>query len=62
MKQVEQQSFPLHQLTLLQLGSEGRIKTHDMMATVYLKKIDMQCLEFTGKSCFSQDLKNNNIR
>ncbi|KAH0619803.1 hypothetical protein JD844_014073 [Phrynosoma platyrhinos] len=46
-KQVEQQSFPLHMLTVLQLGMESRIKTHDMTATAYLKKIDMKCLEFT---------------
>ncbi|XP_042328008.1 LOW QUALITY PROTEIN: vacuolar protein sorting-associated protein 13C [Sceloporus undulatus] len=46
-KQVEQQSFPLHMLTVLQLGMESRIKTHDMTATAYLKKIDMKCLEFS---------------
>nr|XP_020640413.1 vacuolar protein sorting-associated protein 13C isoform X1 [Pogona vitticeps] len=50
MKQVEKQSFPLHQLTMLQLGGESKIKTHDMIATVYLKKIDMECLEFTDSN------------
>ncbi|KAJ7311291.1 hypothetical protein JRQ81_006907 [Phrynocephalus forsythii] len=50
MKQVEQQTFPLHQLTMLQLGSESKIKTHDMTAKVYLKKIDMKCLEFTDSN------------
>ncbi|KAF7241439.1 Vacuolar protein sorting-associated protein 13C, partial [Varanus komodoensis] len=47
MKQVEKQSFPLHILTVLQLGTESRVKTHDMTATAYLKKIEMKCLEFT---------------
>uniref|UniRef100_A0A8D2LMG4 Vacuolar protein sorting 13 homolog C n=1 Tax=Varanus komodoensis TaxID=61221 RepID=A0A8D2LMG4_VARKO len=49
MKQVEKQSFPLHILTVLQLGTESRVKTHDMTATAYLKKIEMKCLEFTGE-------------
>ncbi|KAM6426345.1 intermembrane lipid transfer protein VPS13C [Liasis olivaceus] len=47
MKQVEKQSFPLYRLTVLKLGSEGRIKMHDMIVTAYLKKIQMNCLEFT---------------
>ncbi|XP_053128095.1 intermembrane lipid transfer protein VPS13C isoform X2 [Hemicordylus capensis] len=47
MKQVEKRSCPLHILTVLQLGTEGRIKTHEMTATAYLKKIQMKCLEFT---------------
>ncbi|XP_062998550.1 intermembrane lipid transfer protein VPS13C isoform X2 [Elgaria multicarinata webbii] len=46
-KQVEKQCVPLHMLTVLQLGTESRIKTHDMTATAYLKKIEMKCLEFT---------------
>nr|XP_060611950.1 intermembrane lipid transfer protein VPS13C [Anolis sagrei ordinatus] len=46
-KRAEQRSLPLHQLTILQLGTEGRIKSHDLTATAYLKKIDMKCLEFT---------------
>ncbi|XP_070809810.1 intermembrane lipid transfer protein VPS13C isoform X2 [Pituophis catenifer annectens] len=46
-KQVEKQSFPLYRLTVLKLGSEGRIKMHDMTLTAYLKKVQMNCLEFT---------------
>ncbi|XP_067327336.1 intermembrane lipid transfer protein VPS13C isoform X1 [Anolis sagrei] len=46
-KRAEQRSLPLHRLTILQLGTEGRIKSHDLTATAYLKKIDMKCLEFT---------------
>uniref|UniRef100_A0A803T771 Vacuolar protein sorting 13 homolog C n=1 Tax=Anolis carolinensis TaxID=28377 RepID=A0A803T771_ANOCA len=49
-KQADQQSFPLHRLTVLQLGTESRVKSHDLTATAYLKKIDMKCLEFTGLS------------
>ncbi|XP_077174397.1 intermembrane lipid transfer protein VPS13C isoform X2 [Paroedura picta] len=45
-KQVEKKSIPVHTLTVLQLGTEGRIRTHDMSATAYLKKITMKCLEF----------------
>ncbi|KAG8144829.1 hypothetical protein E2320_013243 [Naja naja] len=46
-KQVEKQSFPLYRLTVLKLGSEGRITMHDMTLTAYLKKVQMNCLEFT---------------
>uniref|UniRef100_A0A8D0HE95 Vacuolar protein sorting 13 homolog C n=1 Tax=Sphenodon punctatus TaxID=8508 RepID=A0A8D0HE95_SPHPU len=49
MKQVQKKGCPLHILTVLQLGTETRIKSHDMIATAYLKKIIMKCLEFTGK-------------
>uniref|UniRef100_A0A670KG22 Vacuolar protein sorting 13 homolog C n=1 Tax=Podarcis muralis TaxID=64176 RepID=A0A670KG22_PODMU len=49
MKQIDKKSCPLHTLTVLQLGTESRIKTHSMTATAYLKKIHMKCLEFTGK-------------
>ncbi|XP_054859061.1 intermembrane lipid transfer protein VPS13C isoform X2 [Eublepharis macularius] len=47
MKQVEKKSFPLHTLTVLHLGTEGRIKTHSVSAAAYLKRITMKCLEFT---------------
>ncbi|KAL8196982.1 UNVERIFIED_CONTAM: Vacuolar protein sorting-associated protein 13C, partial [Gekko kuhli] len=45
-KQVEKKSVPMHTLAVSQLGTEGRIRTHDMSATAYLKKITMKCLEF----------------
>ncbi|KAL7980317.1 hypothetical protein Chor_014646 [Crotalus horridus] len=45
-KQVEKHSFPLYRLTVLKLGSEGRIRMHDMTLTAYLKKVQMNCLEF----------------
>uniref|UniRef100_A0A670KCM5 Vacuolar protein sorting 13 homolog C n=1 Tax=Podarcis muralis TaxID=64176 RepID=A0A670KCM5_PODMU len=55
MKQIDKKSCPLHTLTVLQLGTESRIKTHSMTATAYLKKIHMKCLEFTGNSsCVSE--------
>ncbi|XP_061451865.1 intermembrane lipid transfer protein VPS13C isoform X2 [Rhineura floridana] len=47
MRQVDKENRPLHMLTVLQLGTESRIKTYDMTATAYLKKIHMKCLEFT---------------
>ncbi|XP_070618855.1 LOW QUALITY PROTEIN: intermembrane lipid transfer protein VPS13C [Erythrolamprus reginae] len=46
-KPVEKQSLPLYRLTVLKLGSEGRIKMHDMTLTAYLQKVQMNCLEFT---------------
>uniref|UniRef100_A0A8C6YIP6 Vacuolar protein sorting 13 homolog C n=1 Tax=Naja naja TaxID=35670 RepID=A0A8C6YIP6_NAJNA len=57
-KQVEKQSFPLYRLTVLKLGSEGRITMHDMTLTAYLKKVQMNCLEFTGKSYLRKDFTN----
>ncbi|XP_060115875.1 intermembrane lipid transfer protein VPS13C isoform X1 [Heteronotia binoei] len=45
-KQVEKKSVLMHTLAVSQLGTEGRIRTHDMSATAYLKKITMKCLEF----------------
>lgn len=44
-----QKGPPLHTLTVLQLGTETRIRNHDLTATAYLRKIIMKCLEFTGK-------------
>ncbi|XP_006275410.2 intermembrane lipid transfer protein VPS13C isoform X1 [Alligator mississippiensis] len=42
-----QKGPPLHTLTVLQLGTETRIRNHDLTATAYLRKIIMKCLEFT---------------
>lgn len=60
-KQVEKQSFPLYRLTVLKLGSEGRIKMHDMTLTAYLKKVQMNCLEFTGKSYLMEGFSQMNV-
>ncbi|KAM8804771.1 intermembrane lipid transfer protein VPS13C [Eudromia elegans] len=47
MKQIQKERYPLHILTVLQLGTETRIRNHDLTATAYLKKITMKCLEIT---------------
>ncbi|XP_066130845.1 intermembrane lipid transfer protein VPS13C isoform X1 [Saccopteryx bilineata] len=48
MKKAEKKERPLHELNVLQLGVEARVKTYDITAKAYLKKISMQCFEFTG--------------
>ncbi|XP_068814299.1 intermembrane lipid transfer protein VPS13C isoform X2 [Struthio camelus] len=47
MKQVQKERYPLHILTVLQLGTETRIRNHDLTAAAYLKAITMRCLEIT---------------
>ncbi|KAM8783626.1 intermembrane lipid transfer protein VPS13C isoform 3-T3 [Rhynchonycteris naso] len=47
MKKGEKKERPLHELNVLQLGVEARVKTYDLTAKAYLKKISMQCFEFT---------------
>lgn len=49
MKTSEKKGRPLHELNVLQLGMEAKVKTYDMTAKAYLKKISMQCFDFTGK-------------
>ncbi|XP_036909925.1 vacuolar protein sorting-associated protein 13C isoform X2 [Sturnira hondurensis] len=47
MKKAEKKGRPLHELNVLQLGVEARVKTYDLTAEAYLKKISMRCFEFT---------------
>ncbi|XP_054543722.1 intermembrane lipid transfer protein VPS13C isoform X2 [Talpa occidentalis] len=47
MKKAEKRGRPLHELNILQLGMEARVKTYDLTAEAYLKKISMRCFEFT---------------
>ncbi|ELK31334.1 Vacuolar protein sorting-associated protein 13C [Myotis davidii] len=47
MKKAEKKGRPLHELNVLQLGVEARVKTYDLTAKAYLKKISMRCFEFT---------------
>lgn len=49
MKKAEKKGRPLHELNVLHLGVEAQVKTYDLTAKAYLKKISMQCFEFTGK-------------
>uniref|UniRef100_A0A8C0B8T1 Vacuolar protein sorting 13 homolog C n=1 Tax=Buteo japonicus TaxID=224669 RepID=A0A8C0B8T1_9AVES len=50
MKQVQKERYPLHILTVLQLGTETKIRNHELTAAAYLKKIMMTCIEINGKS------------
>ncbi|XP_069723155.1 intermembrane lipid transfer protein VPS13C isoform X2 [Phaenicophaeus curvirostris] len=45
MKQIEKERHPLHILTVLQLGTETKIRSHELTAAAYLKKITMRCVE-----------------
>ncbi|KGL81364.1 Vacuolar protein sorting-associated protein 13C, partial [Tinamus guttatus] len=47
MKQVQKERYPLHILSVLQLGTETKIRNHDLTAAAYLKKVTMKCLEIT---------------
>uniref|UniRef100_A0A8C4LD24 Vacuolar protein sorting 13 homolog C n=1 Tax=Equus asinus asinus TaxID=83772 RepID=A0A8C4LD24_EQUAS len=49
MKKAEKKGRPIHELNVLQLGMEARVKTYDLTAQAYLKKISMRCFEFAGK-------------
>uniref|UniRef100_A0A803VSL0 Vacuolar protein sorting 13 homolog C n=1 Tax=Ficedula albicollis TaxID=59894 RepID=A0A803VSL0_FICAL len=50
MKQVQKERYPLHILTVLQLGTKTKIRNHELAAAAYLKKITMRCTEINGKS------------
>ncbi|KAM7010642.1 intermembrane lipid transfer protein VPS13C [Passerculus sandwichensis] len=45
MKQVQKERYPLHILTVLQLGTKTKIRNHELAAAAYLKKITMRCTE-----------------
>ncbi|XP_069901006.1 intermembrane lipid transfer protein VPS13C isoform X2 [Globicephala melas] len=47
MEKAEKKGRPLCELNVLQLGLEARVKAYDLTAEAYLKKISMQCFEFT---------------
>ncbi|XP_058914527.1 intermembrane lipid transfer protein VPS13C isoform X3 [Kogia breviceps] len=47
MEKAEKKGRPLHELNVLQLGLEARVKAYDLTAEAYLKKISMRCFEFT---------------
>uniref|UniRef100_A0A8D0L113 Vacuolar protein sorting 13 homolog C n=1 Tax=Strix occidentalis caurina TaxID=311401 RepID=A0A8D0L113_STROC len=47
MKQVQKERYPLHILTVLQLGTETKIRNHELTAAAYLRKIIMRCIEIT---------------
>ncbi|XP_058667729.1 intermembrane lipid transfer protein VPS13C [Ammospiza caudacuta] len=45
MKQIQKERYPLHILTVLQLGTKTKIRNHELAAAAYLKKITMRCTE-----------------
>ncbi|KAJ8792869.1 hypothetical protein J1605_004054 [Eschrichtius robustus] len=47
MEKAEKKGRLLHELNVLQLGLEARVKAYDLTAEAYLKKISMRCFEFT---------------
>ncbi|XP_033612139.1 vacuolar protein sorting-associated protein 13C, partial [Fukomys damarensis] len=47
MKKAEKSGRPVHELHVLQLGVEARVKAYDMTAEAYLRQISMQCFDFT---------------
>nr|XP_051678303.1 intermembrane lipid transfer protein VPS13C isoform X2 [Oryctolagus cuniculus] len=49
-KKTEKKGRPLHELNVLQLGVEAQVRTYDMTAKAYLKKISMRCFDFTGSN------------
>ncbi|XP_028627194.1 vacuolar protein sorting-associated protein 13C [Grammomys surdaster] len=46
MKKAEKKGSPLHELKILHLGMEAKVKAHDMTAEAYLRKITMRCFDF----------------
>uniref|UniRef100_A0A8I5ZMR7 Vacuolar protein sorting 13 homolog C n=1 Tax=Rattus norvegicus TaxID=10116 RepID=A0A8I5ZMR7_RAT len=46
MKKAEKKGNPLHELKILHLGMEAKVKAHDMTAKAYLRKITMRCFDF----------------
>lgn len=49
MKKAEKKGSPLHELKILHLGMEAKVKAHDMTAEAYLRKITMRCFSFPGE-------------
>ncbi|NXU49115.1 VP13C protein, partial [Turnix velox] len=45
MKEVQKERYPLHTLTVVQLGTETKIRNHELTAAAYLKRIIMECIE-----------------
>ncbi|XP_075064457.1 intermembrane lipid transfer protein VPS13C isoform X2 [Mixophyes fleayi] len=48
MRQVRGSAPPLHVVQVSHLGAETRVGSHEMTATLYLRKISMTCNEFPG--------------
>ncbi|XP_038177687.1 vacuolar protein sorting-associated protein 13C [Arvicola amphibius] len=46
MKKAEKKGTPLHELKILHLGVQAKVKAHDMTAGAYLRRISVQCFDF----------------
>jgi hypothetical protein len=58
MKKAERKGSPFHELKILHLGMEAKVKAHDMTAAAYLRNISMRCFHFPGK-CAGPSVKDN---
>ena len=45
----DQKESPFLVLHVAQLGIHTNVRKYDMVATTYIKKISMKCLEFSGR-------------
>ncbi|KAM7337360.1 hypothetical protein ACRRTK_003479 [Alexandromys fortis] len=46
MKKAEKKGTPLHELKVLHLGVQAKVKAHDMTAEAYLRRISVRCFDF----------------
>ncbi|CAO2634463.1 Intermembrane lipid transfer protein VPS13C [Lemmus lemmus] len=46
MKKAEKKGTPLHELKILHLGVQAKVKAHDMTAEAYLRRVSVQCFDF----------------
>ncbi|KAM6149514.1 intermembrane lipid transfer protein VPS13C isoform 2-T2 [Erethizon dorsatum] len=50
MKKAGKNGRPVHELNVLQLGVEAKVKAYDMTAEAYLQQISMRCFDFTDSA------------
>ncbi|XP_075821480.1 intermembrane lipid transfer protein VPS13C isoform X1 [Microtus pennsylvanicus] len=46
MKKAEKKGRPLHEMKILHLGVQAKVKAHDMTAEAYLRRISVRCFDF----------------
>ncbi|KAH0512058.1 Vacuolar protein sorting-associated protein 13C [Microtus ochrogaster] len=56
MKKAEKKGTPLHELKILHLGVQAKVKAHDMIAEAYLRRISVRCFDFPGPSTSEGDV------
>ncbi|XP_060030384.1 intermembrane lipid transfer protein VPS13C [Erinaceus europaeus] len=47
MKKADKKGRPVHELNVLHLGLEAKVRNYDLTAEAYLKQVSMRCFEFT---------------